>query len=119
MPFDPTGTVPVCLVALDSPSQSEQTLYDVARYEVRPMIMSNPGAVAPVVFGGKIRAIMLYLDRIRMQARQLSPTDIMKATDEFNVFLPNGSIKLGKMDYAFGSNSLFDIVERDGRYSAA
>ncbi|HWA97781.1 MAG TPA: efflux RND transporter permease subunit, partial [Pirellulales bacterium] len=114
MPFDPTGTVPVCLVALNSPSQSEQTLYDVARYDVRPMVMSNPGAIAPVVFGGKIRAIMLYLDRIRMQARQLAPTDVMNATDAFNVFLPNGSIKLGDYDYAVASNSLFENVGNMG-----
>ncbi|HEX3871247.1 MAG TPA: efflux RND transporter permease subunit [Pirellulales bacterium] len=114
MPFDPTGTVPVCLVALNSPSQSEQTLYDVARYDVRPTIMSNPGAIAPVVFGGKIRSIMLYMDRIQMQARQLAPTDIMRATDAFNVFLPNGSIKLGDYDYAVTSNSLFEKVEHMG-----
>lgn len=111
MPFDPTGTVPTCLVALDSPNASEQTLYDVARYDVRPMVMSNPGAVAPVVFGGKIRSIMIYLNRIDMQARHLSPTDVMTATDNFNIFLPNGSIKLGDFDYAVNSNSLFDIVE--------
>ena len=60
-------------MALDSKDEPEQVLYDVARYEVRNMIMSNPGAVAPVVFGGKIRAVMLYLDRIKMQARGLSP----------------------------------------------
>ncbi|HEY5311156.1 MAG TPA: efflux RND transporter permease subunit [Pirellulales bacterium] len=114
LPFDPTGTVPVCLVALDSPSESEQTLYDVARYDVRPMIMSNPGAVAPVVFGGTIRAVMVYLDRIRMQARGLAPTDVMNATDSFNVFLPNGSIKIGEFDYAVASNSMFDYVGRMG-----
>ncbi|HEX3657717.1 MAG TPA: efflux RND transporter permease subunit [Pirellulales bacterium] len=114
MPFDPTGTVPVCLVALNSAKESEQVLYDVARYDVRPMIMSNPGAVAPVVFGGTIRTIMLYLDRIRMQARQLAPTDVMKSTDDFNVFLPNGSIKIGDYDYAVASNSLFNYVEEMG-----
>jgi multidrug efflux pump subunit AcrB len=114
MPYDPTGTVPACLIALDSPTQGEQSLYDTARYEVRPMVMSNPGAVAPVVFGGKIRAIMMYLDRIRMQARGLAPTDVMNATDNFNVFLPNGSIKVGDYEYAVNSNSLFDYVEQMG-----
>src|SRR5689334_20733847 len=69
LPFDPTSTVPVALVALNSKTQTESILYDVARYEVRPMIMANPGASAPVVFGGKIRAVMLYLDRMQMQAR--------------------------------------------------
>ncbi len=114
LPFDPTSSTPVCLVALDSKTQPESILYDVGRYEVRPMIMSNPGAVAPVVYGGKIRAVMLYLDRIRMQARGLSPLDVMSAMDNYNVFLPNGSVKMGDMDYAIASNSLYDFVDRMG-----
>jgi multidrug efflux pump subunit AcrB len=111
LPYDPTSTVPVCLVALDSKSEPEQVLYDVARYEVRNMLMSNPGAIAPVVYGGKIRAVMLYLDRIKMQSRQLSPTDVMQAMDNYNVFLPTGSVKLGELDYAVASNSMFDLVD--------
>ena len=112
LPFDPTGTVPVSLVALDSKSQTEQVLYDVARYEVRNMVMSKPGAIAPVVYGGKIRAIMMYLDRMQLQARHLSPVDIMHSMDNYNVFLPTGSIKLGDMDYAISSNSMLDQVEQ-------
>src|SRR6187402_3281872 len=111
LPFDPTSTVPVSLVALDSPSEPEQVLYDVARYEVRNMIMTNPGAIAPVVYGGKIRAIMLYLDRMKMQTRHLAPTDVMQAMDNYNVFLPTGSVKLGDLDYAVASNSMFDLVQ--------
>ena len=53
------------------------------------MIMGIPGAVAPVVFGGKIRAVLAYLDREKMQARGLSPLDVMKALDNSNVFLPS------------------------------
>ena len=75
LPFDPTSTTPVCVVAIDSddPANNESVLYDVGRYEVRNMIMGQPGAVAPVVYGGKIRAVMAYLDRQKMQARNLSP----------------------------------------------
>ena len=53
LPYDPTSATPVCLLALDSPSQNEATLFDVGRYEVRPQIMSQPGAIAPLVYGGK------------------------------------------------------------------
>ncbi|OAI54230.1 acriflavin resistance protein [Planctomyces sp. SCGC AG-212-M04] len=112
LPFDPTGTVPVGLVALDSKTEPEQVLFDVARYQLRNMLMSNPGAIAPVVYGGKVRAIMLYLDRIRMMARQLAPTDVMQAMDNYNVFLPTGSVKIGDLDYAVTSNSMFDLVEQ-------
>ncbi len=110
LPYDPTSTVPVSLVALNSKSQSESILYDVGRYEVRPMIMANPGAAAPVVFGGKIRAVMMYLDHMQMQARNLSLMDVQKAVDNFNVFVPSGDVKIGDTDYAVLSNSMFEKV---------
>ena len=110
LPFDPTSTVPVCLVALDSNNESEAILYDVARYEVRNMIMSDPGASAPVVFGGKLRAVMLYLNRIAMESRGLSPVDVMRAVDEFNVFVPSGDVRFGGLDIALMSNSMFAHV---------
>ena len=114
LPYDPTSSTPVSIVALNSKTENEATLYDVGRYEVRSMIMSNPGAVSPIVYGGKVRAVMLYLDRIRMESRGLSPVDVMNATDRFNVFLPTGSVKVGDTDYAVDSNSLVDLVDRMG-----
>src|SRR5262249_55110735 len=116
LPFDPTSTTPVCIVAVDSPdgSQGESILYDVGRYEVRNMIMTINGAVAPVVYGGKIRAVLAYLDRQQMQARGLSPVDVMEALNEYNVFLPTGDAKIGDIDYALDSNSLYQVAEDMG-----
>jgi multidrug efflux pump subunit AcrB len=110
LPFDPTSTVPVSLVALNSKTQDESTLYDVGRYQVRPMVMANQGAAAPVVFGGKIRAVMMYLDALQMQARNLSLMDVQRAVDNFNVFVPSGDVKIGDMDYAVLSNSMYEQV---------
>jgi multidrug efflux pump subunit AcrB len=112
LPFDPTAMTPVCVVAVDSPdpANNESVLYDVGRYEVRNMIMSIPGAVAPVVFGGKVRAVMAYLDRQKMQARGFSPLDVMNALDASNVFLPSGDGKFGDMDYVLDSNSMYEKI---------
>ncbi|MEO6808174.1 MAG: efflux RND transporter permease subunit, partial [Isosphaeraceae bacterium] len=71
-------------------------------------------AVAPVVYGGKIRAVMIYLDRLKLQARGLSPLDVMNSVDNYNLFLPTGDAKFGGTDYAIDSNSMFDFVERMG-----
>src|SRR5579863_3095787 len=114
LPFDPTGTVPVALVALNSKTQTESILYDVARYEVRNYIMQIAGATAPVVIGGKIRAVILYLDETAMQARKLSAADVMKAVEKYNLFFPSGDVKIGAKDFALSSNSMFDLVERMG-----
>ena len=70
--------------------------------------------MAPVVYGGKLRAVMAYLDRDKLQARDLSPVDVMKALDNYNLFLPTGDAKFGDTDYAIDSNSMYDLVERMG-----
>ncbi len=114
LPFDPTSSTPVCLMALDSKSQSESILYDTGRYEVRNFIMALKGAIAPVVYGGKVRAVIAYLDRDRLQARNLSPIDVMNALDKYNLFLPTGDAKFGNIDYAIDSNSMYDLVARMG-----
>jgi multidrug efflux pump subunit AcrB len=112
LPYDPTSSTPVCLVALNSATQNESVLYDTARYQVRMMIMSSRGANAPVVYGGKIRTILAYLDRERLQAHGLSPVDVMNALDRFNIFIPAGDAKFGKIDYTLDSNAMYDTVER-------
>ncbi len=70
--------------------------------------------MAPVVYGGKVRAVMAYLDREKLQARNLSPLDVMNALDKYNLFLPTGDAKFGNTDYALDSNSMYDLVERMG-----
>ncbi len=107
LPYDPTGTVPVCLVAVDSPSEGESVLYDVGRYEVRNMIMSSPGANAPVVYGGKIRAVLAEVDPSKLEARGLSMRDVLAAIERYNLFLPTGDANLGSRDYAIDSNSMY------------
>src|SRR6516165_5954900 len=110
--FDPTATTPIALVTLDSKTQSEEVLYDAARYEVRNLIMQRRGASAPVVIGGKIRAIMLYLDQNKMENHNLSPPDVMNAVERYNLFFSSGDVRIGDKDYALSSNSMFKLVER-------
>ena len=114
LPYDPTSATPVCLVALNSRTQDESTLYDTGRYQVRNMIMALPGSNSPVVYGGRLRTVLAYLDRQKLQARNLSPVDVMNALDRSNVFIPAGDAKLGDIDYALDSNSMFELVERMG-----
>jgi hypothetical protein len=58
---------------------------------------------APVVCGGKIRAVIFT--RPEAGAWGLSPLDVMNAMDRYNVFLPTGDAKIGDTDYALDSNS--------------
>src|SRR5207249_1202619 len=92
----------------------ESILYDTGRYEVRNMIMNVPGSVAPVVYGGRLRAVLAYMDRAGMQSRNLSPQDLLGAIEQYNLFLPTGSAKFGGLDYALGSNSMYELIDRMG-----
>ncbi len=53
---------------LDGGTQSEATLFDVGRYEVRPDHVAARRPSRALVYGGKVRPIMIYLDRVKLQS---------------------------------------------------
>src|SRR5262249_48281161 len=77
MPFDPTGTLPLGIITVSNPELGEATVKDVARIQTRNSLGRVRGAVAPVVVGGKDRAVMIYLEPKKMEARGLAPTDVV------------------------------------------
>src|SRR5260370_1448531 len=77
VPFDPTATLPLSILSVTSPELDETQLKDTARIDVRNMLGGVKGVVAPAVFGGKDRTILIYVDPKKLQARNLSPMDIV------------------------------------------
>ncbi len=111
MPFDPTASVPLCLVSVSSPTMTEKELYDVAYYELRNRLQSIRGVIAPAVYGGVLRRILAYVDPMRLAARGLSPMDVVNTLGEQSVFIPTGNAKIGDIDYQIVSNSMTKTVE--------
>jgi multidrug efflux pump subunit AcrB len=111
MPFDPTASVPLCLVAISSPTMSEKELYDVAYFELRNRLQSIQGVIAPAVYGGKLRRIMAYVDRDKLEARGLSIMNVVQALRNHNVLIPAGNAKMGTTDYQIFTNALPDRVD--------
>jgi multidrug efflux pump subunit AcrB len=110
LPFDPTSTVPLALVAV-SGEKSEKELYDIARYRVRNLIQSIPGGMAPTVMGGAERAINVELDSRKMAQMNFAPLDVVDLLNKFNSFVPSGNISIGDLDYQILSNGMVDHVE--------
>jgi multidrug efflux pump subunit AcrB len=94
MPFDPTATIPLALITVSSPTFDETRLYDVAYFDLRNRLQGITGVIAPAVYGGKLRRILAYLDRDKLQARGLSPMDVVSAIKSQNLMIPAGSAKL-------------------------
>ena len=84
LPFDATGTLPVSILTVQNPYLDDAKQKDIARINVRNMLGAVPGTISPVVVGGKDRSVMIYLDPLKMQARNLAPTDIVTAVRNNN-----------------------------------
>lgn len=111
MPFDPTASVPLCLVSVSSPTMNEKELYDIAYFELRNRLQSIQGVISPAVYGGKLRRILAYVDRMKLEARGLSPMDVVQALKSQNVFIPAGNMKAGNIDYQIFTDSMPAKVE--------
>ncbi len=112
MPFDPTASVPLCLVSVSSPEMNEKELYDIAYYDLRNQLQAIQGVIAPAVYGGKLKRILAYVDRDKLVARGLSLMDVQKALMRENVLIPAGNAKMGDLDFQIFTNALPDAVEK-------
>jgi len=91
MPFDPTASVPLCLVTVSNPDMNDSELYDVAYKNLRNNLQSISGVIAPAVYGGKLRRILAYVDAEKLEAHGLSLMDVQKSLLKQNVLIPAGS----------------------------
>ena len=107
-PFDPTATLPLCILSVSSPDGrlGEAELQDVARVDLRNQLGGLPGVVAPTAFGGKERAVMVYVRPDDMEARHVSALDIVRSLRSYNAMLAAGTSKFGDEEVQLDSNAL-------------
>ena len=99
------SSLPVCLLTAEGEGLNETQLHDYLQFAIRNQIAGVPGATVPPPYGGKYRQIMVYVDPLKLQAHELSPMDVVRATDESNLILPAGDIRIGPMDYNLYTNA--------------
>lgn len=112
MPFDPTATIPLALVTVSSKTMGETGLYDIAYFNIRNMLSGITGTIAPAVFGGRIRRILVYVDPNKLAARGLSPMDVANGLGKWNTLIPTGDAKLGPTDYMIVTNGMVPTVDQ-------
>ena len=98
------STIPVIQLALSSATLTEQALLDSALNQLRPQLITIPGAAVPLPFGGKTRVISVDLDTAALQARGLAPVDVVNAVNAQNLILPSGTAKFGATEYTVKMN---------------
>lgn len=98
------SSIPVVQLALSSPTRAENALFDAAINQLRPQLITVPGAAVPFPYGGKNRVISVDLDTQALQARGLSPADVVNAVNAQNLILPSGTVKFGATEYSVRMN---------------
>ena len=101
------STQPVCLVTLKGEGLNETHLKDLAQFQVRNQISNVQGASVPQPYGGTYRQIQIYVDPLKMEARNLSLNDVVQSVGNSNLILPAGDVRIGSKDFNIYANSQF------------
>src|ERR1700684_4119723 len=92
------SSVPVLQLGLSGRGLSEQELNDEGFNFLRPQLITVPGVVIPLPYGGKQRQVMINMDQNEMQAKGVSPTDVLNAVNAQNLILPSGTAKIAESE---------------------
>lgn len=111
LPFDPTGTLPLGILTVSNPQLDEAKVKDLARIDVRNMLGGVPGAVAPTTVGGKDRTVLVYLDPQKLQARNMSAVDVVKALQDGNLMVTPGTAYFGDNQVLLDTNAMVSQVD--------
>src|SRR6266478_4491436 len=100
------SSVPVLQISLSSDTLGEQQLYDFGLYNLRQRLAPIHGVTFPTPAGGKYRQIMVDIDPVKLQAKGLTPMDVVNAVNAQNLTLPSGTAKIGDTQFTVRSNAL-------------
>lgn len=104
------SSIPVIQLALSSSERPENALFDSAINQLRPQLITIPGVAIPFPYGGKNRVISVDLDTQALQARGLSPADVVNAVNAQNLILPSGTAKFGATEYSVKMNGSPEVL---------
>ncbi len=99
------SSVPILQLGLSGVGLSEQQLNDYGQNFIRVQLVTIEGAAIPYPYGGKQRQVQFDLDSTSLQAKGLSPQDVVTAVGNQNLILPSGTLKDGGYEYQVETNS--------------
>jgi len=106
------SSVPVLMLGLSGAGLNEQQLFDLGTNTIRTQLATIEGAQTPFPYGGKQRQIQVDIDIASLQAKGLSPADVVNAISAQNLIVPSGTMKIDRFEYAIETNSSPSIVDQ-------
>ena len=108
------SSVPILQLGVSGKGLDEQQLADYSQNAVRPQLVTVPGAVLPLPYGGKSPQISVNMDQNLMQSKGVSPGDLLAALNAQNVVMPSGTAKIGPLEYDVRTNSAPRTIDELG-----
>jgi CzcA family heavy metal efflux pump len=99
------SSVPILQYSLASKELTEQELQSLAMNQVKTGLSTVRGSSIPFPAGGKTPVIAVDIDLPDLEAKNLSPQDVINAVNAQNLILPSGTAKIGKNEYDVSLNS--------------
>jgi multidrug efflux pump subunit AcrB len=104
------SSVPVLQLGMAGQGLNEQQVFDLGTNTIRTQLSTIEGAQTPFPFGGKQRQIQVDIDLAALQAKGLSPVDVVNAVSAQNLIAPSGTMKIDRFEYAVETNSAPSVV---------
>jgi len=105
------SSVPILMLGLSGQGMNEQQLNDQGQNNIRTQLATIQGTQTPFPYGGKVRQVQVDLDLHALQAKGLSPVDVVSAISAQNLIAPSGTMKIDRFEYAVETNSAPQIID--------
>ncbi len=105
------SSVPILQLALSGEGLSEQQLFDYGSNVIRTALVTVPGTGVPWPYGGKQRQVMVDIQPQLLQAKNLTPADVVNAITNQNLILPSGTSKIGQFEYDVALNASPETIQ--------
>ncbi|HZU23147.1 MAG TPA: efflux RND transporter permease subunit, partial [Terriglobales bacterium] len=106
------SSVPIIQLGFSSHTLPEQDLNDIAQQFVRAQLSTIKGVSIPYAYGGKQRLISVDINTEALQAKGLTPVDVVNAIGNQNLILPSGTAKIGPTEYQVAMNGSPSTVQQ-------
>ncbi|MBU6514020.1 MAG: efflux RND transporter permease subunit [Betaproteobacteria bacterium] len=108
--MDPT-VFPIIGYSLTSKTESQTALYELAQYQIRPLLSSVAGVASIDVTGGAQQEYHVSIDPARLAAYKLSLADVARAIGANNVLAAGGRIEDHYKLYLVITNTSFATLD--------
>jgi len=105
------STVPIVQLAMSGTGLSEQQMFDLGQNQIRPQLVTVPGAAIPFPSGGRQRQVQVDINPAALQSNGLSAQDIGNAIAAQNQINPAGFAKIGPFQYTVKLNNAPASIE--------